>query len=230
MVQKDYVSLTSLGCYRKKRHHQKNKNWYKLEKVLILSVILLITLFWTIYFMHRDKSEKLPLLKYPNMIKVLPPIPEERWRYIKELEHHQCNISKPIEPTAKGGVQLSTQIMNEKQKINGKTVLDLDKKTTQTLKIQSTKLKNKKERISYWVLQCGSFRTLEPAELLRANLALSGIESSIISMDGWNRVIVGHSTTRTRINDILQHLKSIQVSNCIPRHLGGLKISLNPPI
>jgi len=221
VAQKDYVSRASLGSQSKKRHPKKKKNGNKLETVLILAVILLIILLGSLYFITRNKSDKLPLLPYPNTAKGLPPPPEERWRYIKELESRQFGVNKPIEPTAEGGVHLSTQIMNEQRKIREKAALDKNQESIQLPEIPSTKSKTAKEKISHWVLQCGSFRTLEPAESLRAKSALSGIESSITSGDGWNRVILGPYSTRATVDDMLQRLKTTEASNCIPRHLGG---------
>ncbi|MCX2956832.1 MAG: SPOR domain-containing protein, partial [Candidatus Regiella insecticola] len=64
--------------------------------------------------------------------------------------------------------------MNEQHKIWEKEALDTGQKSIQLPEIPLTKSKTAKEKISYWVLQCGSFRTVEPAESLRAKLALSG--------------------------------------------------------
>ncbi|WP_338078273.1 SPOR domain-containing protein [Arsenophonus endosymbiont of Bemisia tabaci] len=41
------------------------------------------------------------------------------------------------------------------------------------------------------MVQCGSFKNLEQAESVKANLAFSGLESRISSTESWHRVVLG---------------------------------------
>jgi cell division protein FtsN len=81
--------------------------------------------------------------------------------------------------------------------------------------------KTDKEKTQRWVIQCGSFKSMDQAESVRAQLAFGGIESRIITSGGWNRVMLGPYAVRAGADKSLQNLKGAGVSNCIPIASGG---------
>lgn len=70
------------------------------------------------------------------------------------------------------------------------------------------------------MVQCGSFKNLEQAESIKANLAFAGLESRISSTDDWHRVVLGpyNKETAEKIRD---RAKSVGVSGCILRTSKG---------
>ena len=62
-----------------------------------------------------------------------------------------------------------------------------------------------------YLLQAGSFRSLEDADRLKASLALLGVQSSIqsvsINNDTWHRVRIGPFSDSRRLQDTLKTLK-----------------------
>nr|WP_269975597.1 SPOR domain-containing protein [Dickeya lacustris] len=71
------------------------------------------------------------------------------------------------------------------------------------------------------MVQCGSFKTAEPAESVRAELAFAGVESRITNSGGWHRIILGPYNNRATADKMAQKLKGMGQSNCIPLASGG---------
>jgi cell division protein FtsN len=121
--------------------------------------------------------------------KVLPPKPEERWRYIKALESKQIVVLPPA-PTPLSPQRAAAPLAIEK-------------------KFPMPPLK-----VPQWRLQCEPFHRRHPAQSLRANLALRGFEASIVTEGKRQRVVLGPYAQRAMADKILQQLKQEQIAHC----------------
>ncbi len=72
-----------------------------------------------------------------------------------------------------------------------------------------------------YVLQAGSYRKLEDADRVRAQLALQGIESNVqrvaIDADTWHRVRIGPISDPAELNRVRSRLKEAEVDFLIVR-------------
>lgn len=253
---------------------------------MALAVALLVVFVGGLYFITHNKSGDLPLLPShdPRTGNGLPPKPEERWRYIKELENRQIGVSTPTEPSAGGEVNSKTQLTNEQRQLLEQMQADMRQQPTQlsevpynegmqvprsavTIKppvtnmqqqpstpsrqttapvqqqipvqqqattpvrtpqatapvtqVATPKPEKEKEKAQRWMVQCGSFKSADQAESIRAQLAFGGIESRITTGGGWNRVMLGPYSTKAAADKALQRLKGAGQSGCIPLSVGG---------
>lgn len=74
------------------------------------------------------------------------------------------------------------------------------------------------ERGKDFIMQCGSFRTMDRAEALRAKIAFQGLESRILSSEGkngtWYRVVLG-PFARKRLAEKYRHqLRDADINGC----------------
>lgn len=268
--------------------------------MIALAVAVLITFIGGLYFIAHNKTEEAVILpSHGNKTgNGLPPKPEERWRYIKELENRQIGVQSPTEPTAGGEVQTPAQLTDEQRQLLEQMQADMRQQPTHlnevpyndqmkssaaaypraaqnpqplqpaprqplggTTAVQPRQApaaqpvqpvqqqprqapvatmqpptpkepradarldaKNApaaKEKSQRWLIQCGSYKAMDQAEAIRAQLAFGGIESRITTSGGWNRVMLGPYPTRAGADKSLQNLRAAGVSNCIPIASGG---------
>ncbi len=100
---------------------------------MALAVALLVVFVGGLYFITHNKPGELPLLPShdPRTSNGLPPKPEERWRYIKELENRQIGVPTPTEPSAGGEVNSKTQLTNEQRQLLEQMQADMRQQPTQ---------------------------------------------------------------------------------------------------
>lgn len=100
---------------------------------MALAVALLVVFVGGLYFITHNKPGELPLLPShdPRTGNGLPPKPEERWRYIKELENRQIGVPTPTEPSAGGEVNSQTQLTNEQRQLLEQMQADMRQQPTQ---------------------------------------------------------------------------------------------------
>ncbi|MGP2545009.1 cell division protein FtsN [Yersinia sp. 2541 StPb PI] len=286
MAQRDYVSRGRSGARRKSTSRKKRSAPAVSKTVVALAVALLVVFVGGLYFITHNKPGELPLLPShdPRTGNGLPPKPEERWRYIKELENRQIGVPTPTEPSAGGEANSKTQLTNEQRQLLEQMQADMRQQPTQlsevpynqgmtvprsavTIKPPVTTLQQQpltpprqttapvqqqtqvqspvatpqraqpaapvtpavtppkpekeKEKAQRWMVQCGSFKAIDQAESIRAQLAFGGIESRITSGGGWNRVVLGPYSTKAAADSTLQRLKGAGQSGCIPLTVGG---------
>ncbi|MEC5343444.1 cell division protein FtsN [Brenneria populi] len=277
MAQRDYVSRGRSNTRRKKTTSRRKSNASGMSKTMIaLAVAVLVTFAGGLYFIAHNKPADSPVLPHQNSGKGsgLPPKPEERWRYIKELENRQLGVSTPTEPSAGGVIQSPAQLTDEQRQLLEQMQSDMRRQPTQlsevpyndqtqiprsqvtikppeqtrpvtppvrtpvaaapaapkpeTPKQEAVKPETAKqpeaakpEKSQRWMVQCGSFKSMEPAESVRAQLAFAGIESRIASNGGWNRIMLGPYNNRAAADKMLQRLKEIGTASCIPLASGG---------
>ncbi|AHF78924.1 Cell division protein [Sodalis praecaptivus] len=298
MAQRDYVGRgKSSGTRRKTTNRKKKRSSSGTSKTMIaLAAAVLITFIGGLYFIAHNKSEEAVIVpnRGKNAGSGLPPKPEERWRYIKELENRQIGVQSPTEPTAGGEVNSPAQLTDEQRQLLEQMQADMRREpthlnevpyndqskapaagtaqtrpTTQTPRNpfsqqpvqaprqtppatvapqpaqparqapaptrqtpapiqpvqksaeQNAAKESPKEKPQRWLVQCGSFKAMDQAESVRAQLAFAGIESRITTGGGWNRVLLGPYSSRAGADKILQSVRAAGVSNCIPVAAGG---------
>ncbi|ATM88134.1 cell division protein FtsN [Yersinia enterocolitica] len=300
MAQRDYVSRGRSGARRKSTSRKKRSAPAVSKTVVALAVALLVVFVGGLYFITHNKPDELPLLPNsgPRTGNGLPPKPEERWRYIKELENRQIGVPTPTEPSAGGEVNSKTQLTNEQRQLLEQMQADMRQQPTQLSEVPynqgisvprsavtitppttnmqqpltqppltqprqvtaptqpqtqapsqtraqtqtqppvSTpprtqpvapvtqaatppKPEKEKEKAQRWMVQCGSFKAIDQAESIRAQLAFGGIESRITTGGGWNRVVLGPYSTKAAADKTLQRLQGAGQSGCIPLAVGG---------
>jgi cell division protein FtsN len=69
-----------------------------------------------------------------------------------------------------------------------------------------------------FIMQCGSFRTIDRAQTLRANIAFQGLESRILTSDGqnglWYRVVLGPYERKRSAERHRHQLRNANVNGC----------------
>ncbi|MDI9223468.1 cell division protein FtsN [Pantoea sp. EA-12] len=137
MAQRDYVGRgRSTGTRRKKPaagRSKKSKGGSGTSKLMmVLAVAVLVTFAGGLWFISHHKKEETEVI--PNHKangNGLPPKPEERWKYIKELENRQITVPTPTEPSAGGGVQSQTQLTDEQRQLLEQMQADMRQQPTQ---------------------------------------------------------------------------------------------------
>lgn len=134
MAQKDYVSRGRAAGAKRKPPSRKKRSSTKVSKsMLALAAALLVVFVGGLYFLTHNKSDGVPLLpahgNRPG--NNLPPKPEERWRYIKELENRQIGVQTPTEPTAGGEVNSKTQLTAEQRQLLEQMQADMQQRPTE---------------------------------------------------------------------------------------------------
>lgn len=208
MLHRDYVDRSKPLIIKQKKINSKKEHMsfiYNLNTIAALVVVLLAIFISIFHFgKYKNLGKVVTVPMHDKHISKLPPKPEERWHYIKELEKNQ-HISIQIPTTnhlikgSKVGVGAQAQLTDKQRQLQ-------KNQNSQTLS----------DNPLTWVVQCGSFKAIDKAELMRVQLAFIGIESFIISSNGWNRVMLGPYFNRTDVNESLQNLRTAGIPNCIP--------------
>ncbi len=134
MAQRDYVGRGRSGAARRKTPSRKKRSSPKVSKTVVaLAVALLVVFIGGLYFITHNKPEDAPLLPAHGTRpgNGLPPKPEERWRYIKELENRQIGVQSPTEPTAGGEINSKTQLTDEQRQLLEQMQADMQQRPTQ---------------------------------------------------------------------------------------------------
>lgn len=99
--------------------------------VAIASAVL-VAFIGGLWFITHHKKEEAEALQGNKVVgNGLPPKPEERWRYIKELESRQPGVRAPTEPSAGGEVVNPTQLTNEQRQLLAQMQADMRQQPTQ---------------------------------------------------------------------------------------------------
>ncbi len=88
-------------------HGKKQRNLPAVSPAMVaIAAAVLVTFIGGLYFITHHKKEESETLQSQKVTgNGLPPKPEERWRYIKELESRQPGVRAPTEPSAGGEVK-----------------------------------------------------------------------------------------------------------------------------
>lgn len=134
MAQRDYVRRAqSTGARRKKTTPRKTQRRSSVSPAMVVIAAAVVVAFVSaLYFItHRTVEEKDVIPGHKVAGNGLPPKPEERWRYIKELENRQPGVVAPTEPTAGGEVINSRQLTNEQRQLLEQMQSDMRQQPTQ---------------------------------------------------------------------------------------------------
>jgi cell division protein FtsN len=100
--------------------------------MVAIAAAVLVTFIGALYFITHHKKEESEVLPGHKVTgNGLPPKPEERWRYIKELENRQPGVRSPTEPTAGGEVQNKDQLTGEQRQLLEQMQADMRQQPTQ---------------------------------------------------------------------------------------------------
>ncbi len=211
--------------------------------MVAIAAAVLVTFIGGLYFITHHKKEESETLQSQKVTgNGLPPKPEERWRYIKELESRQPGVRAPTEPSAGGEVKTPEQLTPEQRQLLEQMQADMRQQPYQDL-LQTpahTTAQSKPQQAApvarvadapkptaekkderRWMVQCGSFRGAEQAETVRAQLAFEGFDSKITTNNGWNRVVIGPVKGKENADSTLNRLKMAGHTNCIRLAAGG---------
>jgi len=100
--------------------------------MVAIAAAILVAFIGGLYFITHHKKEDAETLQNQKVAgNGLPPKPEERWRYIKELESRQPGVRAPTEPTAGGEVQKPEQLTDEQRQLLAQMQADMRQQPTQ---------------------------------------------------------------------------------------------------
>ncbi len=120
MAQRDYVRRAqSTGTRRKKTTPRKTQRRSSVSPAMIVIAAAVVVAFVSaLYFITHRKAEEIEVIPDHKVTgNGLPPKPEERWRYIKELENRQPGVRTPTEPTAGGEIINSQNLTSEQRQL-----------------------------------------------------------------------------------------------------------------
>lgn len=104
--------------------------------MVAIAAAVLVTFIGGLYFITHHKKEESETLQSQKVTgNGLPPKPEERWRYIKELESRQPGVRAPIEPSAGGEVKTPEQLTPEQRQLLEQMQADMRQQPTQLVEV-----------------------------------------------------------------------------------------------
>ncbi|MBV4414226.1 cell division protein FtsN [Enterobacteriaceae bacterium YMB-R22] len=134
MAQRDYVRRGQPSPARRKSPSRKKKGRSSgVSPVMAAIAVAVLAAFigglWFITHHKKEEVETLPGQKATG--NGLPPKPEERWRYIKELETRQPGVARPTEPSAGGEIIHQDQLTDEQRQLLEQMQADMRQQPTQ---------------------------------------------------------------------------------------------------
>ena len=104
--------------------------------MVAIAAAVLVAFIGGLYFITHHKKEEAEALQNRQAAgNGLPPKPEERWRYIKELESRQPCVRAPTEPTAGGEVMKPEQLTDEQRQLLAQMQADMRQQPTQLTEV-----------------------------------------------------------------------------------------------
>jgi len=100
--------------------------------MVAIAAAVVVAFVGALYFITHRKAEEIDVIPGHKVTgNGLPPKPEERWRYIKELENRQPGVRMPTEPTAGGEVVNQRQLTDEQRQLLEQMQADMRQQPTQ---------------------------------------------------------------------------------------------------
>jgi cell division protein FtsN len=104
--------------------------------MVAIAAAVLVAFIGGLYFITHHKKEEAEALQGRQATgNGLPPKPEERWRYIKELESRQPGVRAPTEPSAGGEVKNANQLTDEQRQLLAQMQADMRQQPTQLTEV-----------------------------------------------------------------------------------------------
>ncbi|EGO7631549.1 cell division protein FtsN [Escherichia coli] len=139
MAQRDYVRRSQPAPSRRKKStsRKKQRNLPAVSPAMVaIAAAVLVTFIGGLYFITHHKKEESETLQSQKVTgNGLPPKPEERWRYIKELESRQPGVHAPTEPSAGGEVKTPEQLTPEQRQLLEQMQADMRQQPTQLVEV-----------------------------------------------------------------------------------------------
>ncbi|WP_437888655.1 cell division protein FtsN [Phytobacter sp. V91] len=135
MAQRDYVRRSQSAPSRQKKNspRKKQRSSSAVSPAMVaIAAAVVVAFIGGLYFITHHKKEESETLQSQKVAgNGLPPKPEERWRYIKELESRQPGVRAPTEPSAGGEVQNADQLTGEQRQLLAQMQADMRQQPTQ---------------------------------------------------------------------------------------------------
>ncbi|KPA53579.1 cell division protein [Photobacterium leiognathi subsp. mandapamensis] len=169
------------------------------------------------------KPQPVDDVKKPAQKEVLPPKPEEKWRYIHELENKKVIVpdeldNQRVQPVKKEPEHKPAPT-KKTEPAHIKTTEPAHKPAEKT--VETTKPAEKKAEPAStvrYVLQCGAYRKKSQADERKAQIAFQGLNSQLkVSSDAkgtWYRVVLGPYSQKSSAEKDKAKLQSSGVSPC----------------
>lgn len=151
MAQKDYVGRgrsTRSGRNNRTNRNKKRSGGAGISRLMpALAIAVLVVFIGGLWFItHHKKSEPTVVPNHKVTGNSLPPKPEERWKYIKELENRQVITPTPTEPTAGGEVRSQTQLTSEQRQLLEQMQADMRQQPTSLAEVPGNKQATAQQR------------------------------------------------------------------------------------
>ncbi|HCQ8413373.1 TPA: cell division protein FtsN [Klebsiella michiganensis] len=142
MAQRDYVRRSQPASSRRKKSNTRSSRNKQgglsavSPTMVAIAAAVLVAFIGGLYFITHHKKEEAEALQNRQAAgNGLPPKPEERWRYIKELESRQPGGRAPTEPTAGGEVMKPEQLTDEQRQLLAQMQADMRQQPTQLTEV-----------------------------------------------------------------------------------------------
>lgn len=160
------------------------------------------------------KPQPVDEVKKPVQKEVLPPKPEEKWRYINELENKKVIVPDDLENQR---VQPAKKEPEHKPTPAKKTE-SAQKPAEKVVEKKPAEKKAEPASTVRYVLQCGAYRKKSQADERKAQIAFQGLNSQLkVSNDAkgtWYRVVLGPYSQKSSAEKDKAKLQSSGVSPC----------------
>ncbi|RAY34540.1 cell division protein FtsN [Enterobacter kobei] len=135
MAQRDYVRRGQPAPSRRKKSssRKKQRSLPAVSPAMVaIAAAVVVAFIGGLYFITHHKKEESEALQASKVAgNGLPPKPEERWRYIKELESRQPGVRAPTEPSAGGEVKNADQLTDEQRQLLAQMQADMRQQPAQ---------------------------------------------------------------------------------------------------
>ncbi|WP_318418377.1 SPOR domain-containing protein [Photobacterium leiognathi] len=199
-------------------------------KWAVTAVVLVFGLISGLFFLSgTDVPEKpapkddIPTIVKPQPVdeakkivqkEVLPPKPEEKWRYINELENKKVIVPDDLENQRVQPVKKEP----EHKPTPAKKTEPAQKPAEKAVEKKPAEKKAEPASTVRYVLQCGAYRKKSQADERKAQIAFQGLNSQLkVSNDAkgtWYRVVLGPYSQKSSAEKDKAKLQSSGVSPC----------------
>ncbi|WP_318457879.1 SPOR domain-containing protein [Photobacterium leiognathi] len=160
------------------------------------------------------KPQPVDEVKKPVQKEVLPPKPEEKWRYINELENKKVIVPDDLENQRVQPVKKEP----EHKSTPAKKTESAQKPAEKVVEKKPAEKKAEPASTVRYVLQCGAYRKKSQADERKAQIAFQGLNSQLkVSNDAkgtWYRVVLGPYSQKSSAEKDKAKLQSSGVSPC----------------
>ncbi|MGD6736595.1 SPOR domain-containing protein [Photobacterium leiognathi] len=160
------------------------------------------------------KPQPVDEVKKPVQKEVLPPKPEEKWRYINELENKKVIVPDDLENQRVQPVKKEP----EHKPNPAKKTESAQKPAEKVVEKKPAEKKAEPASTVRYVLQCGAYRKKSQADERKAQIAFQGLNSQLkVSNDAkgtWYRVVLGPYSQKSSAEKDKAKLQSSGVSPC----------------